>query len=61
MASSYSPQISYEGFQKYTPNFQLISTALQYKQGKLDANRQKLQAVRNQCGMLDVAKDADKD
>lgn len=59
MASSYSPQISYEGFQKYTPNFQLISTALQYKQGKLDANRQKLQAVRNQFGMLDVAKDAD--
>jgi hypothetical protein len=59
MASSYSPQISYEGFQKYTPNFQLITTALQYKQGKLDANRQKLQAVRDQFGMLDVAKDAD--
>ncbi len=59
MASSYSPQISYEGFEKYTPNFQLIATALQYKQGKLDANRQKLQAVRDQFGMLDVAKDAD--
>lgn len=59
MASSYSPLVSYEGFQQYTPNFQLISTVLSSKQQKLDLNRQKLQSMRDQFGMLDLAKDAD--
>jgi len=39
----------------------LISTVLQYKQGKLDANRQRLQALTDQLGAIDLAKDEDKD
>lgn len=50
----------YAGINLYTPDFQLISTALTAKQQKLDTNRAKLQSYRDQLGLsLDVAKDAD--
>lgn len=61
MAFSGSQNINnYAGINLYTPDFQLISTALASKQQKLDTNRAKLQSYRDQLGLsLDVAKDAD--
>ena len=61
MAFSGSQNINqYAGINLYTPDFQLISTALTAKQQKLDTNRAKLQSYRDQLGLsLDVAKDAD--
>lgn len=45
----------------WSPNFELTSTALAYKQGKLDTNRQKLQSLADQFSSLDVLKDQDQD
>lgn len=60
MANAYSILHNYDR-PLYTPNYNLISTVLQYKQGKLDANRQRLQALTDQLGAIDLAKDEDKD
>lgn len=43
------------------PNYQLIATALQSKQGRLDANRAKLQAIADTIPSLDIAKGVDKE
>ena len=59
MASSYSAINDYSNLTLYTPDYNLLQTALQYKQGKLDQNRAKLQQVRDQFGALDVVKDED--
>ena len=59
MASSYSMLNDYSNLTLYTPDYNLLQTALQYKQGKLDQNRAKLQQVRDQFGALDVVKDQD--
>jgi hypothetical protein len=59
MASSYSLINDYSNLTLYTPDYNLLQTALQYKQGKLDQNRAKLQQVRDQFGALDVVKDGD--
>ena len=58
MASSYSIQHNYDQ-PLYTPDFQLITTALTMKTEKLNLNRQKLQNLRDQFGALDVMKDVD--
>ena len=59
MASSYSSINDYSNLTLYTPDYNLLQTALQYKQGQLDQNRAKLQQVRDQFGALDVVKDED--
>lgn len=59
MASSYSMLNDYSNLTLYTPDYNLLQTALQYKQGKLDENRAKLQSIRDQFGALDVVKDGD--
>ena len=51
----------YSNLTLYTPDYNLLQTALQYKQGKLDQNRAKLQQVRDQFGALDVVKDSDQE
>jgi hypothetical protein len=61
MASSFSIVTDYSHIPLYSPDFQLISTALQAKQTKLDTNRQKLQQARDAFGALDVAKTEDQD
>lgn len=60
MASAYSILHNYQQ-DLYTPNFELISSALQYKQQSLNANRQKLQTLRDQFSFLDVAKEQDQE
>ncbi len=60
MANAYSILHNYDR-PLYTPNYELIATAMQYKQGKLDANRARLQTVADQIGFADVAKQQDKD
>jgi hypothetical protein len=45
----------------YTPDYNLIGSVLQYKQGKLDANRQQLQSVYDQLSVIDVAKGEDRE
>lgn len=59
MASSYSMLNDYSNLTLYTPDYNLLQTALQYKQGKLDENRAKLQSIRDQFGALDVVKEGD--
>ena len=61
MASSYSMLNDYSNLTLYTPDYNLLQTALQYKQGKLDENRAKLQSIRDQFGALDVVKDGDQE
>jgi hypothetical protein len=61
MSSSFSIVTDYSHIPLYSPDFQLISTALQAKQTKLDTNRQKLQQARDAFGALDVAKTEDQD
>jgi hypothetical protein len=60
LANAYSILHNYDR-PLYTPNYELIATAMQYKQGKLDANRARLQTVADQIGFADVAKQQDKD
>ena len=60
MANAYSILHNYDR-PLYTPNYDLINTVMQYKQGKLNANRQRLQTVYDQLSVIDVAKEADKD
>lgn len=60
MANAYSHLHNYAQ-ELYTPNFDLIGKVMQYKQGKLDANREKLQSLNDQIAMIDVAKDVDKE
>jgi hypothetical protein len=45
----------------YTPDFNFINAALTFKQGKIDANRQKLQSVYDQFSILKVSKDVDQE
>lgn len=45
----------------YTPDFNFINAALTYKQGKIDANRQKLQSLYDQFSILKVSKDVDQE
>ena len=61
MASSYSMLNDYSNITLYTPDYNLLQTALQYKQGKLDQNRARLQQVRDQFGALDVVKGEDQE
>lgn len=60
MASAYSILHNYSQ-ELYKPNLELISTALQSKQGALNANRMKLQSMYDQLGFLDIAKEDDKE
>lgn len=60
MASAYSTLHNYQQ-DLYTPNLELINTALQAKQGKLNANRMKLQTMYDQFSFLDVAKEEDQE
>lgn len=60
MANPYSIIHNYDTT-LFTPNFDLIASAMQYKQNKIDANRQRLQTMYDQLSVVDVAKDADKD
>jgi hypothetical protein len=60
LANAYSILHNYDR-PLYTPNYNLISTVLQYKQGKLDANRQRLQTVYDQLSVIDVAKAEDQE
>jgi len=60
MASAYSILHNYSQ-ELYRPNLQLISTALQAKQGALNANRAKLQNVYDSLTFIDIAKDQDKE
>lgn len=60
MANAYSILHNYDR-PLYAPNYQLIASAMQYKQGKLDANRARLQTVADQIGFADVAKGEDKE
>jgi hypothetical protein len=45
----------------YSPDFNLISTALNFKQQKLDVNRQKLQSIYDQFSSLDVYREDHKE
>lgn len=45
----------------YSPDFNFIATALNYKQEKYDANKAKLQTLYDQIGALQVKKDIDRD
>lgn len=60
MANAYSILHNYDQ-EVYTPNFQLVAKALEYKQGKVDANREKLQTIYDQLSVIDVEKDVDKE
>lgn len=60
MANAYSVLHNYDT-PVFTPNYQLIATAMQYKQGKIDANRQRLQTMYDALAIVDVAKDQDKE
>lgn len=60
MANAYSILHNYDT-PVFTPNYQLIGTAMQYKQKKIDANRQRLQTMYDTLGVADVAKDQDKE
>jgi hypothetical protein len=60
VASAYTILHNYQQ-ELYTPNLKLIDTALQAKQQPLNANRQKLQTMRDQFTFLDVAKQEDQD
>lgn len=60
MANAYSILHNY-ATDLYTPNYQLIGSVLQYKQGKLNANRKNLQTLYNQLSIIDVAKQEDQD
>lgn len=45
----------------YTPNFKLIANALEYKQGKVDVNEEKLQTITDQLSIIDVEKNVDRE
>lgn len=60
MANAYSVLHNYDT-PVFTPNYQLIATAMQYKQNKIDANRQRLQTLYDKLAIVDVAKDQDKE
>lgn len=59
--NSYGILHNYNQVPLYTPDFSLISNVLQYKQGNLDTNRQRLQSVIDNFEELDVYKDVDRD
>jgi len=59
LANAYSQLHNYAQ-DLYTPAFNLIGQVLQYKQGKLDANRIKLQSLNDNLSIVDVAKEEDK-
>lgn len=60
MANAYSILHNYQQ-ELYTPNLELINTALQFKQQTLNANREKLQSMYDQFSFLDVAKGEDQE
>lgn len=60
MANAYSKLHNYQQ-ELYKPNLELINTALQFKQGTLNANRSKLQTMYDQYSFLDVAKEEDQE
>ena len=60
MASAYSVLHNYDT-PVFTPNYQLIASAMQYKQGKIDSNRERLQTLYDKLNIVDVAKAGDKD
>lgn len=60
MASAYSELHNYEQ-ELYSPNLELMSTALQFKQGTYNANKAKLQTLWDQFSFLDVAKGQDQE
>ena len=60
MANAYSHLHNYAQ-NLYTPHFDLIGQVLQYKQGKLDANRSKLQSLSDKLAITDLAKGEDQE
>lgn len=60
MANAYSELHNYRQ-ELIGPNYQLINAAGQFKQGRLDANRAKLQAVMDQIPALDIIKGEDQE
>ena len=60
MASAYSLLHNYQQ-ELYSPNLELINTALQFKQQSLNANREKLQTMYDQYSFLNVAKAEDQE
>jgi hypothetical protein len=60
MANAYSILHNYDQ-PVYTPDFNLITTALNAKQSKLDENRGKLQSMFDQFSMLDIARGVDQE
>lgn len=60
MANAYSHLHNYAQ-DLYTPHFDLIGQVLQYKQGKLDKNRSKLQNLSDKLALTDVAKEEDQE
>lgn len=60
MASAYSILHNYDQ-PVYTPDFGLVAKALEYKQNKLDTNREKLQTLYDQYSMLDIYRGVDKE
>ena len=60
MSSSYSSLHNYDQ-PIWSPNMELVQTALNMKQTKLDVNRQKLQNLADQFGSLDVLKQNDQE
>ena len=60
MASAYSILHNYDQ-ELYSPNLNLIGTALQYKQGTYNANKAKLQTLWDKFSFLDVAKEQDQE
>lgn len=60
MANAYSLLHNYQQ-DLYSPNLELINTALQFKQQSLNANREKLQTMYDQYSFLNVAKAEDQE
>ena len=59
--NSYGVLHNYNQVPLYSPNYELVSNVLQYKQGNLDQNRGKLQSLLDNFEGLDVYKDVDRD
>ncbi len=60
MANSFSILHNFDNVPLYTPDYQFLSTALQYKQNAIDTNRLKVQNLYDQFSMLDVHNDVDR-
>lgn len=52
---------NYDNVPLYTPNFNLVNSVLQYKQGNLNENRSKLEDLVSNYANLDILRDVDKE